>query len=81
MLTPVQAAAVAARYPQTVEAEGARLYDLDTGAAYDAPTVRHALGWIMAGEYDSHVNPPKMRLAHWWQTRGGVARWSTPATA
>lgn len=65
-----EAAAVARRYPHTVKAVGVTLCDLDSGADYTPPTLRHALGWINAGEWDSDgENPRSSRLARWWRNR------------
>lgn len=66
-ITPSQAAAVAARRPYEVTADGATLYDRESGAHYEPPSLRHALGWIAAGDADSAgENPRTTRLAEWW---------------
>jgi hypothetical protein len=64
MITEDQARAVVARYSWVVEAEGSMLWDLESGAPYAAPSVRHAIGWIAAGE--SEADPKTARLALWW---------------
>lgn len=69
--TPEQAAAVTSRFPQTVQADGATLHDLDNGACYKPANLRDALGWIAAGEWDNEgTNPRTTRLAKWWHREG-----------
>lgn len=63
--------AVAARYPHTVERCGDELIDLDNNASFRPVSVRDALGWINAGEFDNDgTNPVTTRLGRWFHKRG-----------
>lgn len=71
MLTLAQAVAVQARYPHQLhaierEAFDGTLHDRESGTRIIPATLREAIAWINAGEWDCDgTNPRSTRLAAW----------------